>query len=142
MNHYTDVHMVGRHFRVGEVGKHKVQRHYTIANCLHASFYGKYLAALKGEKVDKEVFIHNDANGFSFTAKNYKIEGGLSVRLNESDLASTKYAIQGPMGRGLDIQKEGTHIAFSAGTGILVFVDLVAHLIRKNLKLLDANEDA
>lgn len=45
------------------------------------------------------------------------------------------------MGKGLDIQKGGVHIAFTAGTGILVFVDLVAHLIRKNLGLLSADED-
>ena len=45
------------------------------------------------------------------------------------------------MGKGLDIQAEGTHIAFSAGTGCLVFVDLVAHLIRKNLGLLGADEE-
>ena len=46
------------------------------------------------------------------------------------------------MGKGLDIQPEGTHIAFSAGTGCLVFVDLVAHLLRKNLGLLGADEEA
>ena len=46
------------------------------------------------------------------------------------------------MGKGLDIQAEGTHIAFSAGTGCLVFVDLVAHLVRKNLGLLEADEEA
>ncbi len=46
------------------------------------------------------------------------------------------------MGKGLDIQADGTHIAFSAGTGILVFIDLVAHLIRKNLGQMDPEEDA
>jgi hypothetical protein len=46
------------------------------------------------------------------------------------------------MGKGLDIKPEGTHIAFSAGTGCLVFIDLVAHLIRKNLGLLDPDEDS
>jgi hypothetical protein len=45
------------------------------------------------------------------------------------------------MGKGLEVKPEGTHIAFSAGTGCLVFVDLVAHLIRKNLGLLDNNEE-
>ena len=45
------------------------------------------------------------------------------------------------MGKGLEIQPEGTHIAFSAGTGCLVFVDLVAHLIRKNLGLLEPDEE-
>ena len=40
------------------------------------------------------------------------------------------------MGKGLDIQREGVHIAFTAGTGCLVFLDLVAHLVRKSLSLL------
>ena len=45
------------------------------------------------------------------------------------------------MGKGLDIQPEGTHVAFTAGTGILVFIDLVAHLIRKILGLLTEDEN-
>jgi NAD(P)H-flavin reductase len=62
------------------------------------------------------------------------------MKLNEHDL-STVYNIQGPLGKGLDIQPDGTHIAFTGGTGILVFIDLVAHLIRKNLDQLDSNEE-
>ena len=46
------------------------------------------------------------------------------------------------MGKGLDIMPSGTHIAFTAGTGCLVFVDLVAHLIRKNLNLLPDHEES
>jgi len=45
------------------------------------------------------------------------------------------------MGKGLDIQYGGTHIAFTAGTGILTFLDLVAYLLRKNLGLLSPDED-
>ena len=37
------------------------------------------------------------------------------------------------MGLGLNIQTEGTHIAFTAGTGVLAFLDLVAHLILRIL---------
>ena len=33
------------------------------------------------------------------------------------------------MGLGLDISPTGKHIAFTAGTGILVFIDLIVHLI-------------
>ena len=33
------------------------------------------------------------------------------------------------MGKGLGIQPAGKHIALAAGTGILVFIDLLAHLI-------------
>ena len=45
------------------------------------------------------------------------------------------------MGKGLDIQSTGTHIAFTAGTDCLVFLDLVAHLIRKNLLQMSDEED-
>ena len=37
------------------------------------------------------------------------------------------------MGKGINLKKYGTQVAFTAGTGILVFMDLVAYLIRKNL---------
>ena len=33
------------------------------------------------------------------------------------------------MGRGLGIEQTGRHVAFTAGTGVLVFIDLVAHLL-------------
>lgn len=45
------------------------------------------------------------------------------------------------MGKGLGIHAEGVHIAFTAGTGVLGFLDLVAHLVRKNLGLLTMNDD-
>ena len=37
------------------------------------------------------------------------------------------------MGKGLNPQNRGTHVAYTAGTGILVFIDLVAYILRKNL---------
>lgn len=45
------------------------------------------------------------------------------------------------MGKGLGIHSKGIHVAFAAGTGVLVFIDLVAHLIRKNLNLMSEDED-
>ena len=36
------------------------------------------------------------------------------------------------MGRGLQPQESGQHFAFCAGTGVLVFLDLVAHLLVLN----------
>lgn len=44
------------------------------------------------------------------------------------------------MGKGLGIQPSGIHIAFAAGTGVLVFLDLVAFLIRKNMGLMGKKE--
>jgi len=42
------------------------------------------------------------------------------------------FFIKGPMGRGLEIKETGLHVAFCAGTGVLVFLDLVAHLLMRN----------
>ena len=39
------------------------------------------------------------------------------------------FNIKGPMGKGLCIEDDGVHVAFCAGTGILVFLDLVSHLL-------------
>ena len=45
------------------------------------------------------------------------------------------------MGKSLEIQKKGVHIAITAGTGALVFLDIVAHLLKKNLNLVSDEED-
>ncbi len=46
------------------------------------------------------------------------------------------------MGKGLCLKKSGAHVAFTAGTGILVFVDLVAFLIREQLSQLSKEEES
>ena len=43
-----------------------------------------------------------------------------------------KFFVKGPMGKGLQIEERGIHIAFCAGTGVLVYLDLVGHLILRN----------
>ena len=43
------------------------------------------------------------------------------------------------MGKGLDLKPSGVHIAFTGGTGVLVFLDLVAYLIRESLCLHDTD---
>ncbi len=84
------------------------------------------------------MLVEKASNILTLTAKNYKQAKGVSMRINES--TSDNYDIQGPMGKGLGIEKSGTHIAYTAGTGILVFVDLIAYLIRRNLGLMSEPE--
>jgi hypothetical protein len=43
------------------------------------------------------------------------------------------------MGKGLDLKPSGVHVAFTAGTGILPFLDIVAYLIRYNLNDAEGN---
>lgn len=118
---------------------------------------------------DESLFSEDDVDTVSLTIKNYKKKGGISDFLFRS-LAPTngteqinmsavdfevnyklgdhiniardlEFEMKGPMGKGLLIEKEGIHIAFTGGTGSLLFLDLVAHLIRKNLKILNKDED-
>ena len=39
------------------------------------------------------------------------------------------FQIKGPMGKGLCIEPSGCHVAFCAGTGVLVFLDLLSHML-------------
>lgn len=39
------------------------------------------------------------------------------------------------MGKGLCVKQTGVHVAFAAGTGVLVFVDLVMQLALSNMNL-------
>jgi hypothetical protein len=46
------------------------------------------------------------------------------------------------MGKPLKISKKGVHIAFAAGTGVLVFLDLACHLLRKSLNMISSEDHA
>lgn len=50
--------------------------------------------------------------------------------MTSTEFGKDFYEIKGPMGKGLGLTAEskGKHIAFAAGTGVLVFVDLVARI--------------
>ncbi len=39
------------------------------------------------------------------------------------------------MGKGLGLKKHGNHVAFVAGTGLIVFLDLVALIAKVNMGL-------
>lgn len=72
------------------------------------------------------------------TLKDYKVKTGVATRICSHDLSTptkSRYKITGPLGKGLNVKPSGVHIAFSAGTGALVYIDLVAYLIRENLGL-------
>jgi len=56
------------------------------------------------------------------------MDKGLSNHIHDG-IGVERVQIEGPLGTGLEIKPKGRHVAFGAGTGILVFIDLVAHLI-------------
>jgi hypothetical protein len=70
--------------------------------------------------------------GYEFAIKKYNFNGALSKRIFECDF-NEKFEVCGPLGKGLGLRKEssGQFVAFTGGTGLLVFLDLVAYLFRK-----------
>lgn len=78
-------------------------------------------------ELDEEIKNNNDKN-LCLTLKGYTQNDGLSKLIHEG-VGTERLQIEGPLGTGLEIQQTGRHVAFAAGTGILVFIDLVAHLI-------------
>jgi hypothetical protein len=88
-------------------------------------------------RFNQNVLAENQDNReLVFTAKNYAIVGGLSQCLHTS--APTEvFQVKALLGKGLNLQREGVHAAFTGGTGVLVFMDLVALLLRQNLGLLN-----
>ena len=51
------------------------------------------------------------------------------------------FLVKGPMGKGLGIKSTGVHVAFAAGTGVLVFLDLVTRIILHNTHVKRQNFD-
>lgn len=72
--------------------------------------------------------IKNNSDNLCLTIKNYSRNNGLSAHIHH-EVGQAKLQIQGPLGTGLGIKNRGRHVAFAAGTGVLVFIDLVGHLI-------------
>ena len=44
------------------------------------------------------------------------------------------------MGKGLLVEPTGEYVAFASGTGILSFLDLIAHIALTNLKILNSQD--
>lgn len=127
-----------------------MKRHYTICNCLEPDVYGYYLNLIteytsgnfskdQPDKYPLSLTEQGESNELFLTIKNYQRKAGLSWKVFEEPNAT--YVVKGPMGKGLSIKPTGAHVAFTGGTGVLVFLDLVAHLLRKVLKLLNPEED-
>jgi hypothetical protein len=74
------------------------------------------------------------------TIKNYKLENGLSPKFFANDGA---FGVTGPLGKGLGLtpQSKGVYMMFSAGTGILPYLDTVAKMILQQLDSLNEDDE-
>ena len=80
------------------------------------------------EILQRKAEVHNSVR---LTVKNYGVAKGVATALHNN----LRYAVKGPMGKGLMVKTTGVHVAFAAGTGVLVFVDVVMMLALANLKI-------
>ena len=55
-----------------------------------------------------------------------------SAGVIKQEMPDDVFYVKGPMGKGLQMAQKGIHVAFCAGTGALIFLDLVAYLLIKN----------
>ena len=74
----------------------------------------------------KSHLILKNENEISYVTNNKKSR--VAAQPRSEDI----FFVKGPMGKGLQIEERGVHIAFCAGTGVLVYLDLVGHLILRN----------
>ena len=146
--YYSDIDTIGKHFLVTQEQSQYLKRHYTICNCMKKEVYEEYMRVIRqsletsGQTLEfnQNYISEIDQQDIIVTVKNYNQPKGLSKAIHEATQDDV-FQVKGPMGKGLGIQRSGVHIAFTAGTGVLVFVDLVAHLVRKNLGLLSHEEN-
>lgn len=74
-----------------------------------------------------------DTNSIYFTCKDYKTVRGVASQINDQELkAGDDWYVKGPIGMGIDVNTDGHNIIFAGGTGILVFLDIVAMMVVQN----------
>ena len=138
---YKGVQFVGCHFVVHSQ-RNFVSRYYTICNCLALRFHNLYLdrirtfeAQEKPKEGPKRASSFADDSRLELVIKQYReTQTGISNQVHD-DNASGSFEIKGPYGTGLGLgpSSSGTHLVFVGGTGILVFLDLVAYMLRRML---------
>ena len=95
-----------------------------------------YNALIECLKAKSNVFpkeLLQDTETIAISIKNYNLDKGLSQKFyNDSHRT---FEIAGQYGKGLMINNDskGVYFAFAAGTGVLVFIDLVAKLLLQSV---------
>lgn len=145
--------MLGRHFLVYSEKAPRVKRQYTICSSMGTEVRAALLelarsAGKRDIEFNYRIMLGQDTSSIDLTLKTYGVAKGLATRIHQSQVINkaqvgeegksefkddSVYFIKGPMGRGLQMQPSGLHVAFCAGTGVLVFLDLVAHLLILNV---------
>jgi len=146
---------MGRHYCMWTRHREEIKRQYTICNALTPDIYTELMKLAKIKTADgdlcpeinKDILMNSiERNGCWLSYKNYKAKTGVATamkraRTSEGVGCFINFGCQGPVGKGLGLDLEnleGLHVAFTAGTGSLVFIDLVARIFLQNYSKLFA----
>ena len=84
---------------------------------------------------DLDLLDESPIDSTYFTVKNYSASQSNLQKVTDSK--SKLHIVKGPMGKSLQVESTGEYIAFASGTGVLRFLDLIAHLALTNLRILN-----
>lgn len=160
-NYYSNLDFLAKHFMVKSMinSSLKVARHYTVCHSMVPEFKADLIKLVDdhiagnndGIEKFKQTHMHDrDEDKICLTIKNYLKPKGLSTKIGAigetikgdketpvQAAVNDTFVVKGPCGQGLRIDKTGgAHVVFAAGTGVLCFLDIVAHLMLKNLGII------
>ncbi|CAD8175047.1 unnamed protein product [Paramecium pentaurelia] len=126
---------LGQHFSISltEVGG-KI-RMYTKVLCMaspYQQFRNQVIDYCEDKTSEKPVLQYQQTNTIPLIVKKYNYKNALSAKIFDH---KGQFWIQGPFGRGLELQSKSKCIAFVGGTGILPFLDLLDFLLMKSYHL-------
>lgn len=74
----------------------------------------------------------NVLNEYQAQYPHVEIAKTMKARHKKYQLMTETFNIKGPFGKGLGIRPTGVHVAFAAGTSVLIWLDLVSRIILHN----------
>ena len=146
--YYSDLSEMGKYFVIYDQIRPIVKRQYTICNVMAPYIKSELIRQIENSinssskvaALNKEILMDNEAkNGIWLQIKNYNSENGVASAIHNADnslIGKRKYFFcKGPVGKSLFADTnniDGLYVAFSAGTGALVFLDLVLRIFLQN----------
>lgn len=135
-----DLSSIGKHYLVEGNGADLVKRQFTVVRCLEKGVYEGLIDGIKSKGKVRAKESQIGKGGFQVAVKNYKVVGGLSEAMHRS-LIGDMFTVRGILGKSLGLAKHGDHVAFVAGTGVLVFLDLVGLISKHHIGHLRDSHD-
>lgn len=127
---------MGQHYVIYSQDMPHIKRQYTICGAIQPELYSELLLVCDNILAENIPIFNNalldnrDGDAIFVTCKDYRTKTGVTSRLNFMPFeAQADWIVEGPMGLGLQIDTNGHNFIFTAGTGILIFLDLIARLV-------------